>query len=464
MRPRVTVFWRLVVGLAAVSVLAMAATAAFLYVRFDSIDTRFRDDTLRSFAEILARDIQSSKEPIPIAVEATADRISEAGGTFAIISPTRGVIASSNGINSALFPLEQVNERLFVLPRTLRNKRPVYGLSLRIPDQSQPFFVQVAFPSNPVVYDSVLEEFIQDVAWIWFVFLLVILATNLVVARIALKPLGEAVREVERIGPGSVALRLTEGKLPEDILVLVRAVNQALGRLQSGFRSLEEFVADVAHELRTPLAVIKAQLAISEIPLARVLEEDFFRMERLVQQLLDRMRLNGIRFEDDEVLELGEVAREVVGFLAPLAIAKGRSVEVLGGEKPVQIVGARDYIFRALRNLIENGIEYAPPGSTVSVIVNDPPSIAVLDHGPGFSDAMLAAQGRPCEQFRSGRQGGIGLGLSIVQRTMIAHKGELSIANHSEGALVTMRFPAADRRSNRRRPPQISQTKNTKQP
>ena len=229
-----------------------------------SIDTRFRDDTLRSFAEILARDIQLSQEPIPIAVQSTAARIAEAGGTFAVVSPTQGVIASSSGISAALFPLEQVDERLFALPRTLRNKRPVYGLSLRIHDRAQLLFVQVAFPSNPVVYDSVLEEFIQDVAWIWFLFLLVILATNLVVARIALKPLGEAAEQVERIGPGSVSIRLTEGKLPGDILVLVKAVNQALDRLQSGFRSLEEFVADVAHELRTPLAVIKAQLAVSD--------------------------------------------------------------------------------------------------------------------------------------------------------------------------------------------------------
>jgi signal transduction histidine kinase len=252
------------------------------------------------------------------------------------------------------------------------------------------------------------------------------------------------VEQVERIGPGSVAIRLTEGKLPGDVLVLVKAVNHALDRLQSGFRSLEEFVADVAHELRTPLAVIRAQLAVSATPLARVLEQDFFKMERLVQQLLDRMRLNGIRFEADEVLELGEVAREVAGFLAPLAIAKGRSIEVLGGETPVQIVGARDYVFRALRNLVENGIEYTPPDSTVSVIVNDVPSIAVRDRGPGFPAAMLAAQGRPREQFRSGRQGGVGLGLSIVQRTMIAHKGELEIANYSEGAVVTMRFPTRD--------------------
>ncbi|WP_291577372.1 ATP-binding protein [Bradyrhizobium sp.] len=444
MRLRGTVFWRLVVGLAAVSVLAMAATAAFLYVRFDSIDTRFRDDTLRSFAENLARDIQSSQEPIPIAVQPTGARISEAGGTFAIVSPTQGVVAGSAGISAALFPLEPVNERLFALPRMLRNKRPVYGLSFRI-NGPQPLFAQVAFPSSPVLYDSVLEEFIQDVAWIWFVFLLVILATNLAVARIALKPLDEAVEQVERIGPGSVAIRLTEGKLPGDVLVLVKAVNHALDRLHSGFRSLEEFVEDVAHELRTPLAVIKAQLAVSEMPLARLLEQDFLRMERLVQQLLDRMRLNGIRFEADDIVELGEVAREVVGFLAPLAIAKGRSIEVLGGEIPVQIVGARDYIFRALRNLIENAIEHTPTNSIVSVILTGAPSIAVRDHGPGFPAAMLAAQGRPPEPFRSGRQGGVGLGLSIVQRTMIAHDGELEIANHSQGALAIMRFSSEDR-------------------
>jgi signal transduction histidine kinase len=449
MRLRGTVFWRLVVGLAAVSVLAMIATAAFLYVRFDSIDTRFRDDTLRSFAQTLARDIQSSHEPVPIAVQSTATRIAEAGGTFAVVSPAHGVVASSSGITAALFPLEEIDERLFELPRTLRNKRPVYGLSFRVPDPSQPLFVQVAFPSNPVVYDSVLEEFIQDVAWIWFVFLLGILATNLVVARIALKPLGEAVEQVERIGPGSVTIRLAEGKLPGDVLVLVKAVNHALDRLQSGFRSLEDFVADVAHELRTPLAVIKAQLAVSDTPLARVLESDFSGMERLVQQLLDRMRLNGIRFEADDVVELGEVARDVAGFLAPLAIAKGRSIEVVAGEMPIRIVGARDYIFRALRNLVENAIEHTSPDTTVSIILSAEPSISVRDHGPGFSAAMRDAQGRPQEQFRSGRPDGVGLGLSIVQRTMLAHKGELEIANHSEGALVTMRFPE-------RRPPRAA--------
>lgn len=171
-------------------------------------------------------------------------------------------------------------------------------------------------------------------------------------------------------------------------------------------------------------------------------------MERLVLQLLDRMRLNGIRFEDDDLLDLGEVAREVTSFLAPIAIAKGRSVEVLGGEKPVRIVGAHDYIFRALRNLVENGIDHAPPESTVSVIVDDVPSIAVLDHGPGFSDAMLASQCQPREQFSSGRPGGVGLGLSIVRRTMLAHMGELLIANHSDGALVTMRFLAINERIN----------------
>jgi signal transduction histidine kinase len=131
---------------------------------------------------------------------------------------------------------------------------------------------------------------------------------------------------------------------------------------------------------------------------------------------------------------------------------------------PVHIVGARDYVFRALRNLVENGIEYAPPESTVSVILSDAPSIAVRDHGPGFPATMLAAQGRPREQFRSGRPGGVGLGLSIVQRTMIAHKGELEIANYSEGAVVTMRFPTPRLTPSLAGLPQNSRILNTKQP
>jgi signal transduction histidine kinase len=229
--------------------------------------------------------------------------------------------------------------------------------------------------------------------------------------------------------------------MPTDVLALVRAVNRALDRLQRGYRSLEEIVGDVAHELRTPLAIIKAQLAASDAPISRVLGEDFARMERLVQQLLDRVRLGGLHFETENRVDLSEVARDSAASLVPLTLRRSRSIEVAGAEMPVYVNGARDFIFRALRNLIENAIEHTAPHTTVTVIVDNLPSVAVLDRGPGFSDAMLDPRIRREQKLRSGSPQGVGLGLSIVERTMLAHCGQLELANRPDGgAAATLVF------------------------
>ena len=138
-------------------------------------------------------------------------------------------------------------EHYFELPKG-NSPEALYGISLRIHGIAQPAYVQVAFPSSDVVFDSVLEEFMQDIAWLWIPFMLLMLATNLLVAHIALRPLSQTVEEAEAIQPGGVSVTLSEKGLPDDVLALVRAVNQALGRLRQGYRAQEEFVGDMAHE------------------------------------------------------------------------------------------------------------------------------------------------------------------------------------------------------------------------
>jgi signal transduction histidine kinase len=443
MRGCSTLFWRLVLGLGVVSTLACAATAAFLYFRFDAINTRFREDTLRSFAQRLAQEGRSAGWAISDGKpNSPSQRIFKAGGRFAIVLQDGAVVAGSAGVSAALMPPEDAPESFFTLPET-DDGQPTFGLSLRVSDARAPLFVQVAFPANHVIFDSVLEEFVVDIGWIWLPFLFCMLATNVIVARVALKPLSKAVQQAEAIGPNSVATRLAEGRMPSDVLALVRAVNYALDRLQQGYQSLEEFVGDVAHELRTPLAIIKAQLALSKTPVSGELANDFAKMERLVQQLLDRVKLGGLHFEPDDVVDLHEVARDAAGFLAPLIIARGRSIEIVGADTPVYIRGARDFIFRALRNLIENAAEHAPPGTTVTVMLDDGPSVAVLDRGPGFPAAKLDPESRRKGELRSERPGGLGLGLSIVERTMAAHQGYLELTNRpGGGASATLHFSA----------------------
>ena len=144
------------------------------------------------------------------------------------------------------------------------------------------------------------------------------MAVNGLIAHIALRPLFNSAQHAELIGPSSVSVRLPERGLPKDVLVLVQAINRALDRLQEGFQAQENFVSDAAHELRTPLAVIRAQLSISEGPLADILRRDVLTMERLVNQLLDRARLGGMHIEPQDRADLSSIAREVAEHLAPL--------------------------------------------------------------------------------------------------------------------------------------------------
>lgn len=326
-----------------------------------------------------------------------------------------------------------------MLPRP--GQEPLYGLSSTVRKTQPPLVLQVAFPNGPLVFDTVLEEFVQDIAWIWIPFLAGTVAVYLLVVRIALRPLRKAAQQAELIEPGNVGFRLSEGAMPDEVLILVRAVNQSLARLQQGYLALEQFVGDVAHELRTPLAIMKTRMAMAGGAIARPITEDLSRMERLVEQLLDRVRVGGLHVEPDDTVDLSMVAREVTTMLGPAAIARGLSMELVGGDRPALVPGLRDYVSRALRNLIENALMHAPAGTTISVAVGADGALSVRDRGNGFGSDLLvpgAIQGR---EFRSGREDGIGLGLSIVDRTMTAHGGRLELCNAPDGgAIATMRF------------------------
>lgn len=204
----------------------------------------------------------------------------------------------------------------------------------------------------------------------------------------------------------------------------------------------EEFVSDAAHELRTPLAVIRAQLSSAEGPLVDVLRRDISTMDRLVNQLLDRARLGGMHIEPEDRADLSKIAREVAEYIAPITLAKGRTIEVIGAERPVPVNGVHDFIFRALRNLLENAVEHAPYGTAVTVIVRELPAIDVIDYGPGIPADQRQNILKRFWQGRRDRSQGAGIGLAIVQQTMTGHRGKLEVSDApGGGAMFSMIFP-----------------------
>lgn len=126
-------------------------------------------------------------------------------------------------------------------------------------------------------------------------------------------------------------MRLPTKDIPREILPLVTAVNQAFDRLEQGFRRQREFTADAAHELRTPLAVLRARIeTLPDQSDANALHHDIEGMSRVVGQLLDAAELETLVIDPDDRADLHEVCADLAGYIAPLTLAQQRTVALTG--------------------------------------------------------------------------------------------------------------------------------------
>lgn len=424
------------------SLIAVGAASVILYERFRATNSTFREHTLRNEARIIGKFLSHLPDDKPIELPPEIlEAFPEGKGKYAIVDGSGRLLTGSPGLAAPLNPINDAKLDYFILEP--REGPPYYGISLASEVHGDPVWVQVAFVASNIVFDSVLQEFLTDIAWIWIPFVICLLGVNLLVARIGLRPLRRAANDAATIGADNFSVRLSEDGLPSEVRTLVTAVNRALDRLEVEFGAQKAFVADAAHELRTPVAVLKAHVGIlPQFPGNGALREEVGALERLVNQLLDSARLDSLSVGPKDTADLDAVAKEVAAYLAPLAIQHNRSIEVISPGRPVLIRGAPDFLFRALRNLVENAIKHTPRNTTVTIVVDDPPGVRVIDQGPGVPHCEREAIFQRFWQGRRDRGGGAGLGMDIVARTVIAHGGTITVADAPEGgAEFHMSFP-----------------------
>ncbi|WP_245007053.1 sensor histidine kinase [Rhizobium laguerreae] len=262
-----------------------------------------------------------------------------------------------------------------------------------------------------------------------------IVATPMIVKR-ALAGVIKTAEEAKRIDTGSRGIRLSEDKVPREIGPLVRGVNEALDRLDESYNRQHRFIASAAHELRTPIAILRMKIDAATDMGLRSLLPDVSRLATLSEQLLDLHRLDNGAPSDR--IDLVAIARLVAADLAPVLIASGKAIEVIV-EKPRMIMGNSGSIERALINLIQNAVEHG--GDEVIVRVNGP-SVAVEDNGLGIPGDHHERVLEPFHRLRP-RSSGAGLGLNLVKQVVDHHGGRITIAEAPRGgAIVRLEFTA----------------------
>ena len=277
------------------------------------------------------------------------------------------------------------------------------------------------------------------------VFPLLAIAILLTVRR-GLLPLERVAQEVEQRSAESLEA-LNSGPVPSEVRPLVEALNRLLLRLRSAFEAQRAFVADAAHELRTPIAALKLQTQLAErareatgrTAALKELHAGIDRAGHLIQQLLDLAREEeASRVRLRQRCALDDLARQVVAERAPVAIERGIDLGVARAD-PAAVMGDPSSLKRLIGNLVDNALRYTPKGGRVDVEVMldlTGASLSVSDTGPGIPAEHRARVFDRFYRVPGTRESGSGLGLAIASSIAGAHLARIALEDRPGGGLL----------------------------
>ncbi|MCW6028064.1 two-component system sensor histidine kinase TctE [Stenotrophomonas rhizophila] len=266
----------------------------------------------------------------------------------------------------------------------------------------------------------------------------------------ALRPLVRVERELSRREPSD--LRPLDATTPQEMDQMVGALNHFMGRLSTSNETLRAFMAEAAHQMRTPLAALRAQAQLAlddEDPedmrrSLEAIERNATHMSRLLNQLLsDASVIHRANLQRFALVDLAEIVHQGLHEALPQALPAPR-VQLAVTSDPAWVNGDALLLREAIKNLIDNALKYGGDGALQLALTTDDSHcvLTIADHGPGIAPADAE---RVFERFARGEgaaAGGAGLGLAIVKRVVDSHGGHIDLSNRVDGGLIaTIRLP-----------------------
>lgn len=315
-----------------------------------------------------------------------------------------------------------------VMPATIDGKS--YTVATQIVSRGTGvFYVQVAESKAFVeaLVTAKVEPIPATAAYALLIATIIFGLTLPVTIRHVLRPLREASDAAAGIDPYNLKTRLSPSGFPSEIKPLIDAFNGALTRLEKGFAVQQQFLAAAAHELQTPLTLLRGQIELQpDIAQKENLLREIDLMARQVRQLLHLAEVSEAQnFSFDEVHSV-DVAQEVVAYLDRKAAAKQVKLRIEAEGTWPSIRADESALFILLKNIVENAINVSPTSGVVLLVI-DEASIYIEDQGPGIRQDHLPFLFDRFWRAPDSKYDGAGLGLAICREVALAHRWQLTV-------------------------------------
>jgi len=292
------------------------------------------------------------------------------------------------------------------------------------------------------VASNVASSFLRRFLWIIPTLILCSLIPTLSFLAKGTRAIRQASRVADAIDGKTLDVRLDAAALPLEVQPLAQAMNHALNRVQLSYSDQAEFAANVAHELRNPLAVIGCRISeISDPVLRQRMSASLASAVHVIDQVMMLTKASGEQAALEPV-DLRSIAMEAIEASAPQITANERLIafEDRCTDSPSVARANKELAKLALANLIDNAQRHTPPSTQIRIVLGPGPKLCVEDNGPGIAAADRAKVGHRHWRGSKAAVDGAGLGLSIVTRAMTNQGGSLQICESAGGARLALNF------------------------
>jgi len=423
--------------------LAMVVQVIVVLADYYFDDTQLAALMIQSESRALLKGLSVDHGTLRYTVPAGLKRYQRSSGDYfaRVRTPEGSVIYSNCDASCATHLLPQEVHPPDLWSRLLRPGKPIAVAGGRSFDlDGAKVFIEIAVLDDHerVMWHVLARELGDHLAVPMSLMLVFVLGGMLLSVRLALRPVEQAARQAEGIDPLDPTHTIDVAGMPREIADLGAAVNRMLVRINALMQAQRVYTTAIAHEIRTPLAMMKLELGNIEHARARKIEQDLDALTHFVAQITDLGRLEGADRAAFRSIDLAALSRAVVSDVAPWVYDRKDTI-AFENAGATAVEGHASLIENAVRNLIENAVKHTPSRTTIEVTAGPGPCVSVSD------DAGLLGRAPTDVMRQDGAIDPSGIGLEIVHRIMKLHRGTLETSVEPDHR-TTMQLAFAARR------------------